>query len=290
MMGGGVRLGCALGAGAAGAGGCEWPRSPAAGPLIVLPARLRREQLRGGRSPASTGNPASPDTCTGRASKWACRVRGRRRLCRRGSQVAFLPGPCGAAAWQASDSRRGRVLGCAQGTTSARHPARRRAEVRRDGVWRLRVADVAYCSRQLTVSSTRLCHAQLRRGHSTRPWHVIDGLRVCAVGQRQLKLFLYQPGTKKVSIVRNKSIRGVQPVAHNTNFDSFLVVKNVLCASSCTPRKQRNTRMDLFRTKIVSMVRNKSSLVQKNSTQCVLSLTMVRNKPTPHKYRPGKIR
>jgi len=78
-----------------------------------------------------------------------------------------------------------------------------------------------------------------------------------------LKLFLYQPGIKKFSIVRNKSIRGVQPVAHNTNFDSFLVVKNVLCASSCTPRKQRNTRMDLFRTKIVSMVRNKSSLVQK---------------------------
>ena len=105
-----------------------------------------------------------------------------------------------------------------------------------------------------------------------------------------MKLFLYQPGTKKVLIVQNKSIRGVQPVAHNTNFDSFLVVKNVLCGSSCTPRKQRNTRMDLFRTKIVSMVRNKSSLVQKNSTQCVLPLTMVRNKPTPHKYRPEKIR
>jgi hypothetical protein len=49
-------------------------------------------------------------------------------------------------------------------------------------------------------------------------------------------------------LVRNTSIRGVQPVAHNTNFDSFLVVKKVLCASSCTPRKQRNTRMDLFRT------------------------------------------
>ena len=30
-------------------------------------------------------------------------------------------------------------------------------------------------------------------------------------------------GTKKVSMVQNKPIRGVQPVAHNTNFDSFLV-------------------------------------------------------------------
>jgi hypothetical protein len=39
-------------------------------------------------------------------------------------------------------------------------------------------------------------------------------------------------GIKKVSMVQNSPIRGVQPVAHNTNFDSFLVVKNVLCASS----------------------------------------------------------
>jgi hypothetical protein len=45
-----------------------------------------------------------------------------------------------------------------------------------------------------------------------------------------------------VSIVRNKSIRVVQTVAHNTNFDSFLVVKKVLCAPICAPR------MDLFRT------------------------------------------
>ena len=97
---------------------------------------------------------------------------------------------------------------------------------------------------------------------STSP--IFQRIRRIRRGLVLLKLFLYQPGTKKVSIViRNTSIRGVQPVSHNTNFDSFLVVKNVLCASSCTPRKQRNTRMDLFRTKIVSMVRNKSSLVQK---------------------------
>jgi hypothetical protein len=30
--------------------------------------------------------------------------------------------------------------------------------------------------RPLIVSSTRLRRARLRRGHSTRPWHVIDGL------------------------------------------------------------------------------------------------------------------
>ena len=52
-----------------------------------------------------------------------------------------------------------------------------------------------------------------------------------------LKLFLYQPGTKKV----------------------YCVVQVVL------------NRLE-------------------NSTQCVLPLTMVRNKPTPHKYRPEKIR
>jgi len=57
----GVRLGGALGAGATGAGDCAWQRWPAAGLLIVSPARLRRAQPRGGRSPASTGNPASND-------------------------------------------------------------------------------------------------------------------------------------------------------------------------------------------------------------------------------------
>jgi len=61
LGGRGVRLGGALGAGATGAGGCAWQRWPAAGLLIVSPARLRRAQPRGGRSPASTGNPASND-------------------------------------------------------------------------------------------------------------------------------------------------------------------------------------------------------------------------------------
>ena len=76
---------------------------------------------------------------------------------------------------------------------------------------------------------------------STRP--IFQRIRRIRGGFVLVKLFLYQPGTKKVLIVRNKSIRGLQPVAQNTNFDSFLVVKNVLCASSCTPRKQRNTKL-----------------------------------------------
>jgi len=42
-------------------------------------------------------------------------------------------------------------------------------------------------ARPLIVSSTRLRLARLRRGHSTRPWHVIDGLRVRAVCQRQCR-------------------------------------------------------------------------------------------------------
>ena len=40
-------------------------------------------------------------------------------------------------------------------------------------------------------------------------------------------------GTKKVSIVQNNSICGLQLLAHNTIFDPFLVVKKVLCGSSC---------------------------------------------------------
>ena len=72
-------------------------------------------------------------------------LRGRRRLCHRGHAAAFVPGACGAAAWQASDSRRGRMLGCAQGTTCVGYQARRDAEGGLDGGWRLRVAAVAYC-------------------------------------------------------------------------------------------------------------------------------------------------
>ena len=55
-------------------------------------------------------------------------------------------------------------------------------------------------------------------------------------------MLLADSGTKIVSMVRNRSIRVVKIVVNNTNFDSFLVVKKVLCASICTPR------MDLFRT------------------------------------------
>ena len=41
-------------------------------------------------------------------------------------------------------TRGGDELVCAQGTTSAGHPAWRRAEGGRDGGWRLRLAAVAY--------------------------------------------------------------------------------------------------------------------------------------------------
>jgi hypothetical protein len=75
-------------------------------------ARLRHAR---GPSPTSTRNPASPDTCTRRAAKWARLVQGRLRLCHRGRATAFVPGACGAAAWQASDSRRGRAPGLCAG-------------------------------------------------------------------------------------------------------------------------------------------------------------------------------
>jgi len=49
---GGRRNGGALRAGAAGAGGCAWSRWPAAGPLAVPSARVRRARPCRGRSPA----------------------------------------------------------------------------------------------------------------------------------------------------------------------------------------------------------------------------------------------
>ena len=49
---GGRRSGGALRAGAAGAGGCAWSRWPAAGPLAVPSARIRRARPCRGRSPA----------------------------------------------------------------------------------------------------------------------------------------------------------------------------------------------------------------------------------------------
>ena len=49
---GGRRNGGALRAGVAGAGGCAWSRWPAAGPLAVPSARIRRARPCRGRSPA----------------------------------------------------------------------------------------------------------------------------------------------------------------------------------------------------------------------------------------------
>ncbi len=70
---------------------------------------------------ASRGRCAAPPhehpvTCTGRAARWARRAQGRRHLCRREHAAAFVPAACGAAAWQASDTQRGRALGFTQGT------------------------------------------------------------------------------------------------------------------------------------------------------------------------------
>ena len=90
-------------------------------------------------------------------------LRGRRRLCHRGHAAAFVPGACGAAAWQASDSRRGRELGCAQGTTCVGYPARRRAEGGRDGGCRLCVAAVAYCEADDRVVNSASPHAAAPR-------------------------------------------------------------------------------------------------------------------------------
>jgi hypothetical protein len=64
-------------------------------------------------------------------------------------------------------------------------------------------------------------------------------------------------GTKKVSKVQNNSTCGLQFLAHNTIFDPFLGVKQVLCCSFCIP-------IDLQ------------------------TVQMVQNKPTPHKYRPER--
>ena len=101
---------------------------------------------------------------------------------------------------------------------------------------------------------------------STRP--IFQRIRRIRRGCVPLKLFLYQPGTKKISMVRNTSIRGVQPVAHNTNFDSFLVVKKVLCVQVVHHENKEThewicfvpLKLFLYQTgtKIVSIVRNTS--------------------------------
>ena len=91
---------------------------------IPTPANYRAASRLAGSTTtraASRGRCAAPPherpvTCTGRAARWARRTRGRRRLCRRERAAAFVPAACGAAAWQASDTRRGRALGCTQST------------------------------------------------------------------------------------------------------------------------------------------------------------------------------
>ena len=87
---------------------------------IAAPANYRAASRLAGSTTmraASRGRCAAPPhgrpvTCTGRAARWARLTRGRRRLCRRERAAAFVPAACGAAAWQASDTRRGRALGC----------------------------------------------------------------------------------------------------------------------------------------------------------------------------------
>ena len=87
-------------------------------------------------------------------------------------------------------TRVGDELGCEQGTTSAGHQARRSDEGGRDGGWRLRMAAVAYCEAADRVVNSASPRARLRRGHSTRSWHVIDGIIVnqcVASSQRRVR-------------------------------------------------------------------------------------------------------
>ena len=62
------------------------------------------------------------------------------------------------------DSRRGRALDCAQGTTSAGHLARRRAGGGRDASWRMRVAAVTCCE-----ADDRVVHSAALRAATPRP-------------------------------------------------------------------------------------------------------------------------
>ena len=58
----------------------------------------------------------------------------------------------------------------------------------------------------MIVSSTRLRRTQLSRGRSTRPWNVIDGLRVSAVGQWQCRPVHGVVATARPSAGRLQSI------------------------------------------------------------------------------------
>ncbi len=67
--------------------------------------------------------------------------------------------------------RRGRVLDCAQGTTSAGHLARRGARGGRDASWRMRVAAVTCCE-----ADDRVVHSAALRAATPRP---LDATLAC---------------------------------------------------------------------------------------------------------------
>jgi len=116
------------------------------------------------------------------------------------------PMPCALAAVLLPESRAhgSKALGCAQGT--------RLQGTRLGGALRSGGTEAGGCvwplwptARPLTVSSTRLRRARLRRGHSSRPWHVTDGL-VRAVGQRQCRPAVGVVATARPSAGRLQSI------------------------------------------------------------------------------------
>jgi hypothetical protein len=126
------------------------------------------ERSTGGRRPGRSGWAGAhgcarrrpvcgPFPRLGFAARGRC---GPSRETRQGSQVA---------PW---DSRRGRALDCAQGTTSAGHLARRRAGGGRDANWRMRVAAVACCeAADRVANSATPCAATPRPLDTTLACH-----------------------------------------------------------------------------------------------------------------------
>jgi len=120
------------------------------------------------------------------------------------------------------DSRRGRALDCAQGTTSAEHLARRDAGGGRDASWRMRVAAVTCCeaddcvvhSAALRVATPRPLDATLachRRPTSTRrrPPAVSTGARRRHNGASvSRKLTEYSRATPHALGVHHARLRG----------------------------------------------------------------------------------
>ena len=68
------------------------------------------------------------------------------------------------------DSRRGRALDCAQGTTSAGHLARRRAGGGRDASWRMCVSAVTCCEADDRVVQSFSNHADVHRCQRPALW------------------------------------------------------------------------------------------------------------------------